>query len=153
MKRLTLFIFVLSVFLSTSVFGAELTGLEIMKEQRVRHEAVQEFEQIKMVLIDSSNNKEMRDMTRYAKKDRTGLFKYLARFGSPADIKGTALLTWEQAGKEDDQWLYLPALGQKLKRIASGGKRTTSWEQTLRMKTCAVKNLKTILITLSKKKS
>jgi hypothetical protein len=72
MKRLTLFIFVLSVFLSTSVFGAELTGLEIMKEQRVRHEAVQEFEQIKMVLIDSSNNKEMRDMTRYAKKDRTG---------------------------------------------------------------------------------
>lgn len=123
MKRLVLFIFVLSMFLAASVFGAELTGLEIMKEQRARHEAAQEFEQIKMVLIDSSNNKEMREMTRYAKKDKAGFFKYLARFGSPADIKGTALLTWEQSGKEDDQWLYLPALGQKLKRIASGGKK------------------------------
>jgi hypothetical protein len=95
-----------------------------MKEQKKRHEAIQEYESIKMALVDSSGNKEYRDMKRYAKKDtKTGLAKYIARFEGPADIRGTALLTWEQKDREDDQWLYLPAYGQKLKRIAGGNKK------------------------------
>lgn len=111
------------MFFAVPVFAQELSGLDIMKEQKKRHEATQEYEKIKMVLIDSSNNKETRDMKRYAKKGGAGLSKFLARFEGPADIKGTALLTWEQKGREDDQWLYLPAYGQKLKRIAGGNKK------------------------------
>lgn len=111
------------VLFAVPVFAKELSGLEIMKEQKKRHEATTEYENIKMVLIDSSNNKETRDMKRYAKKGSAGLFKFLARFEGPANIKGTALLTWEQEGREDDQWLYLPAYGQKLKRIAGGNKK------------------------------
>ena len=67
--------------------------------------------------------RETRELKRYAKKDNAGLFKYLARFEGPADIRGTALLTWEQKDREDDQWLYMPAYGQKLKRIAGGNKK------------------------------
>jgi outer membrane lipoprotein-sorting protein len=45
--------------------------------------------------------------------------KALLVFESPPDIEGTALLTHEALGAEDDsQWLYLPAY-KRVKRIAS----------------------------------
>lgn len=39
-------------------------------------------------------------------------------FLSPADVKGTQLLTWTHRSRDDDQWLYLPAL-RRVKRIAA----------------------------------
>ena len=44
----------------------------------------------------------------------------LIRFESPPDLRGTAFLTREGASN-DDQWLYLPALG-RVKRIAASGR-------------------------------
>lgn len=40
---------------------------------------------------------------------------------APKDVKGTSLLTWSWDDKDDEQWLYLPAL-KRVKRIASGNK-------------------------------
>ncbi|MDQ7085819.1 MAG: outer membrane lipoprotein-sorting protein [Sulfurovum sp.] len=44
-------------------------------------------------------------------------------FKSPSDVKNTAFLTYDydDASKDDDQWLYLPAL-KKVKRIPSADK-------------------------------
>jgi len=42
----------------------------------------------------------------------------LIRFSYPNDIKGTALLVLERPGREDDRYLYLPALG-RVRRIAA----------------------------------
>ena len=42
-------------------------------------------------------------------------------FDEPADVSGTALLTFSHATEPDDQWLFLPALG-RVKRIASNNK-------------------------------
>ena len=36
--------------------------------------------------------------------------KSMTIFDTPADVKGTALLTFSHKVKDDDQWLYLPAL-------------------------------------------
>jgi len=47
--------------------------------------------------------------------------KSLSLFDEPADIKGTAMLTFSHSLKPDDQWLYLPAL-KRVKRIASRNK-------------------------------
>jgi len=47
--------------------------------------------------------------------------KSLTIFDSPADVKGTAFLSYTHATKPDDQWLYLPAL-KRVKRIASKNK-------------------------------
>jgi hypothetical protein len=47
--------------------------------------------------------------------------KSLILFDSPADVKGTALLSYTHATRPDDQWLYLPAL-KRVKRIASANK-------------------------------
>lgn len=45
----------------------------------------------------------------------------LITFLYPNDIKGTKLLSQEQVGEEDKQWLYMPAL-RRVKRIASNNK-------------------------------
>jgi outer membrane lipoprotein-sorting protein len=47
--------------------------------------------------------------------------KSLGYFHEPADVKGTALLTYSHKTENDDQWLYLPAL-KRVKRIASADK-------------------------------
>jgi outer membrane lipoprotein-sorting protein len=47
--------------------------------------------------------------------------KALSIFDTPADVKGTAFLSFTHAAKPDDQWLYLPAL-KRVKRIASKNK-------------------------------
>lgn len=44
--------------------------------------------------------------------------KSLVVFHEPRDIAGTAFLTHTHIGREDDQWLYLPAL-KRVKRIAA----------------------------------
>ncbi len=47
--------------------------------------------------------------------------KSLTIFDQPADVKGTAFLSYTHATRPDDQWLYLPAL-KRVKRIASANK-------------------------------
>jgi outer membrane lipoprotein-sorting protein len=47
--------------------------------------------------------------------------KNLSIFDEPADVKGTAMLTYSHGLEPDDQWLYLPAL-KKVKRISSRNK-------------------------------
>jgi outer membrane lipoprotein-sorting protein len=45
----------------------------------------------------------------------------LVRFHAPADVAGTGFLVLENQDRDDDQYLYLPALG-KVKRITSSQK-------------------------------
>jgi len=47
--------------------------------------------------------------------------KSLIKFTLPADIQGTGLLSYQNKNRDDDQWLYLPAM-KKTKRIAGSGK-------------------------------
>ncbi len=47
--------------------------------------------------------------------------KSVSIFDEPADVKGTAMLTYSHGLEADDQWLYLPAL-KKVKRINSRNK-------------------------------
>lgn len=47
--------------------------------------------------------------------------KSMSIFDEPADVKGTAFLTFSHAIKPDEQWLYLPAL-KRVKRINSKNK-------------------------------
>ncbi|MBI5179502.1 MAG: outer membrane lipoprotein-sorting protein [Nitrospinae bacterium] len=46
----------------------------------------------------------------------------LVRFVAPPDVKGTATLMVEHSGKDDDLWIYLPAL-KKVRRLVSNNKK------------------------------
>lgn len=104
------------------VQAAELTGRQVMEKQKEKHKVKSEIGSEIMLLVDKDKNQEKRQVTRYAKETEKDLHRYLVVFQAPADIKGTALLTWEQKGRENDQWLYLPAQ-KKMQRIAKGSKK------------------------------
>lgn len=100
----------------------ELSGRQILDQAAERHERDFEREVQKMTLIDKSKTKKERELRRYARRT-DGNYRYLLVFHSPSGVKGSALLTWQNKNKADDQWLYLPAMGDKMKRIAEGGRK------------------------------
>ncbi|WP_304545889.1 outer membrane lipoprotein-sorting protein [Sulfurimonas microaerophilic] len=73
-----------------------------------------------MTLINASAQKRERKMKMIVLENDSG-DKSLMTFLSPADVKGTKFLNYEHVNKDDDQWLYLPAL-KRVKRIASKSK-------------------------------
>ncbi len=113
----------LLVFVIGPVAAEELTGRQIIDQVAERHQQPFEYEEQELVLTDKAGNKETREMRRFARDDGKGNAKYLVVFRAPAGVKGVALLTWQNKGKSDDQWLYLPAMGKKMKRIAKGGRK------------------------------
>jgi len=76
--------------------------------------------QMHMTLINSNGQKRERLMKMIV-LEKDGGDKSLMEFLSPADVKGTKFLNYEHVKKDDDQWLYLPAL-KRIKRIASKNK-------------------------------
>lgn len=50
--------------------------------------------------------------------------KYYVHLQRPADLRNTVFMVWKARAKDDDRWLYLPAL-DLVKRIAAGDKRTS----------------------------
>lgn len=50
--------------------------------------------------------------------------KFYVYFNRPADVNKTAFLVWKHTNKDDDRWLYLPAL-DLVKRIAASDERTS----------------------------
>jgi len=50
--------------------------------------------------------------------------KFYVYFEEPADVRKMAYMVWKHVDKDDDRWLYLPAL-DLVKRIAASDKRTS----------------------------
>lgn len=113
---------VMAMGIGAAMADADMTGRQIMDEVAERHDKPYEFEEQNMVLTDSSGAEEARTLKRYV-READDLFKYLLVFHEPAGVEGVALLTWQNDSGEDDQFLYLPSMGKKIKRIAKGGKR------------------------------
>jgi len=99
----------------------EQKGLEIAREADRRGEGFGDLEAtMRMVLISKrgeTSERELRVKTLEGSGEGEG-DKGLTIFDTPADVRGTALLTWSYKTKDDDQWLYLPAL-RRVKTIAS----------------------------------
>lgn len=99
----------------------EEKGLEIAREADRRGEGFGDFQAaMRMLLVDkrgNSSERELRVMTLEGKEEGAG-DRSLTIFDTPRDVSGTALLTWSYKQKDDDQWLYLPAL-RRVKTIAS----------------------------------
>lgn len=122
--RITIASFFLSVFvMSTHTYATSivesvpLTGLDIMRKVEAVDEGDRQISDISMLLIDKHGSERVRHIKAFRK--RIGNSEHsVSFFTSPADIKGTGFLTVEYTSqeKDDDQWLYLPALN-RTKRI------------------------------------
>lgn len=111
--------------LSNSIMADDAKARGIMQKVNDRDEGNTLEQDLLMVLIDSKGNKRTRDIKSYSKKHGKDDYQVMF-FKSPADVKNTAFLTYdyEAKNKDDDQWLYLPAL-KKVKRIPGSDKSSS----------------------------
>jgi len=76
---------------------------------------------IRMTLFDRQGRSRERALTLLGLRGGAGRpvpgDRTLVRFTSPADIRGTGFLVWEQPDGDDERFLYLPSLG-RVRRIA-----------------------------------
>ncbi|WP_286819974.1 outer membrane lipoprotein-sorting protein [Desulfobacter sp. UBA2225] len=97
-----------------------MDGAQIAQKVVDRDQGQDATLKIRMLLIDKGGKKRFRSLITVVKKYGDVSKSYI-RFTSPADIEGTAFLTWENKESDDDQFLYLPAL-QRVRRIVSSQK-------------------------------
>lgn len=119
---------------SVLVLIASLTGLAgpagaddpkaraIMERVDARDDGDDQTSTLQMTLIDKNQKQRVREL-RTLGKDKGEDEWSMMFFLSPADVEDTGFLTYDydDASRDDDQWLYLPAL-KKTKRIASSDK-------------------------------
>ena len=124
-KKLLFLLGVSATLLTSNVMANETNARAIMEKVDARDDGQTLEQDMLMVLIDKNGNERTRDLKSYGKdfgadEHRTLFFK------SPADVKNTAFLTYDydDSAKDDDQWLYLPAL-KKVKRIPSTDKSSS----------------------------
>lgn len=79
---------------------------------------------IKMTISDTKGGTRVREFTILRLNVKGKDQKFYVYFKAPADVRKMAFLVWKHPGKDDDRWLWLPALNLK-KRIAPGDKRTS----------------------------
>jgi len=118
-KRLVLLsLFTALFFISVQGFGQ--TASEISKKSNEMIDVGNSEMAFTLHIRDAKGNDRVRKITMASKKFGE-VTKTLITFISPADVKGTALLSYDYEDKDDDMWVYMPAL-KKVRRIVSGEK-------------------------------
>lgn len=101
---------------------AEQRGLQIAKEAKAYDAGFVDFSADMLMLLKSKNDQQSSRKIRIKTLEVSGDGdKSLSIFDEPADVKGTAMLTYSHGLEPDDQWLYLPAI-KRVKRISSRNK-------------------------------
>jgi outer membrane lipoprotein-sorting protein len=100
----------------------EEKGLAIAMEADRRDSGYGDYtNDIKMILRNRQGQESTREIRSKTLEVADDGDKILTIFDAPADVQGTALLSFTHKQGPDDQWLYLPAL-KRVKRIASDNK-------------------------------
>lgn len=105
-----------------NIFAQSPNGRAIMKLVEDNPDGNDRRLKSQMTLVSKSGKQRVRSMLIYSKdygKDAKSIFY----FEQPADVKGTGFLTWtyDNPAKDDDRWLYLPAL-KSSRRISGSSK-------------------------------
>jgi outer membrane lipoprotein-sorting protein len=100
----------------------KLTGRQIIENVYYRPTGDDATSDLTMTLINSRGDERVREIQQFS-KDYGKEEKSIMFFLSPADVRNTSFMNWsyDEEGKDDDQWIYLPAL-KKVKRISSDSK-------------------------------
>lgn len=103
----------------------EENGLAIAQEADRRDAGFGDFTaDILMILKNKQGREKIRKIRIQTLEVEGNGDKSLTIFDEPRDVKGTAFLTFSHKVRNDDQWLYLPAL-KRVKRISSRNKSSS----------------------------
>jgi len=73
---------------------------------------------VQMRLVNPAGKVRERDLTMLRKNTGAGEQRYFMYFHAPGDVRGTAFMVWKYPGRDDDRWLFVPALNL-VRRLAA----------------------------------
>ena len=81
---------------------------------------------VKMTIKDKQGSTREREFTILRKNadDKNEAQKFFVYFHRPADVRQMVFMVWKHVGKDDDRWLYQPAL-DVVRQIAASDERTS----------------------------
>lgn len=116
LKRSIVLALLLSLSLGATAFGKTLTGEEILTKVDQTMGAESKVMKQRMTIVAANGQERTREMQMWSRQASNG-DEMLAKFLAPGDVRGTGILM-----KDEDMWLYLPALG-KTRRVAAHAKK------------------------------
>ncbi|MFA5117300.1 MAG: outer membrane lipoprotein-sorting protein [Candidatus Omnitrophota bacterium] len=125
MKRI--FIFLAALFFAAHAWAEELSVKEVVTKANNRsyYQGKDGSAKATMVVTDAQGRARQRQLTILKLNiQEGGDQKYFVYFHKPNDVKGMSYIVWKHAGKDDDRWLYLPAM-DLVRRIAASDKRSS----------------------------
>jgi len=120
----TFFIFILS---HLAYSQENLTADEIIRRSQAAfyYPGSDMKARVLMKLITKDGRERIRDFTMLRKNlDKGGEQRYFIYFYKPPDVKDMTFMVWKYPGKDDDRWLFIPAI-KLVKRIAASDKRSS----------------------------
>ena len=93
-------------------------GRAIMERLKAADDPSTSHALVRMELIDADGSVRERIIEEWSDTDAEGLSRSVIVFHRPAAVQNTRFLILENADRDDDQWIYLPAL-KRVRRIAS----------------------------------
>ena len=128
MKTIHILTFVATLAAAPSSAEAQTASAEelVQKQLASYYQAGKDFQaKITMRLVNAQGSRRVRTLNLWRVNLGTaGDQRYLITFDAPADVRDMGFLVWKYAGKEDERWLYFPAL-RAVKRVAADDKRSS----------------------------
>ena len=139
-----------AAFYSPLCFADDPEARRIMQQVEDRDDGDNQVSDMLMLLIDK-NNKQRKKYFRNFSKEFGKDTKRIMFVTAPAQVANMGFLTfdWDDYSKDDDQWLFLPAVG-KTKRIASSDKSSSFMGSDLNYSNMTSRNLPDYDFTLFK---
>lgn len=118
-----IFLFLLSFIFTSHTRAESLSAEDIMNKNLLVSKVEDSISDSTFRLINSNGQERIRETTGQTKLiSGTTNNMRLVTFKSPSDVKGTKTLMIAHAEKEDDIWIYLPAM-KKVRRLVSSNKK------------------------------
>tara|TARA_B100000745_G_scaffold116913_1_gene75548 strand:- start:1295 stop:2080 length:786 start_codon:yes stop_codon:yes gene_type:complete len=122
MMRIAAAICLVIAWLPVQAETPEEKGLKIATESKARDKGWGDSAaEMTMILRNKNGNESVRKVRSRSLEVEGDGDKGLTIFDEPFDVKGTAFLSFTHPLKDDEQWMYLPAL-KRVKRISSSNK-------------------------------
>lgn len=127
MKNSGIILLIFSLFLPGEVFAISVDEVVAKANHAAYYQGRDGKAKVQMSITDKQGRERSREFTilRYDVNDQEDREqKMYVYFNRPADVNKTVFMVWKHHKKDDDRWLYLPAL-DLVKRIAASDERTS----------------------------
>ena len=111
---------------SVSGQGETLTGDAIVQRSQEAFFAAGDDMKARVVmrLINKAGKERLREMTMLRRDLEGGAQRYFIYFHRPADVREMTFMVWKYPGRDDDRWLFVPAI-KLVRRIAADDSRSS----------------------------